>query len=116
DIISIIALHLRGVKGVCSQDSIFKSGGEPLYLRFNGLRHICGRAVGYMAVRPAGMLSIGCPATVENALLGKQDNRLFGMVPVPNVLFCAGDLFKRVAQVYGTRPSCGTGRKGYPFA
>src|SRR5215218_2387302 len=79
------------------QNKIPETRGEALYLRLDPLGHIEGRAVWDVAVGPDGVLALGSARLIEEALLGEQDERPLGVLPVRHSSLPRRDLLERAA-------------------
>src|SRR5215203_4700166 len=91
-------------RGALRKNTVPETGGETFYLRLDPLRHVEGRAVWDVAVRPYGMLAFGGARLVEEALLGEQDERPLGVLTARDGGLAGGDLVQCCAEVDSPGP------------
>jgi len=80
--------------------AIAESGGESLDLGLDARRHVFGRSVGHVAVRPTGVLAGRRPRRIEQALLRQQHKGLLGDLAPTHGGLGVGELLQRSREVY----------------
>src|SRR5215207_5981372 len=73
DEVGVLPFEIRRPGDALRKNTVPETGGETFYLRLDPLRHVEGRAVRDVAVRPHGVLALRSAGGVEEALLGEQD-------------------------------------------
>ena len=94
----------RGRGDMAGEDDIAEPGGEPLDLGVDRRRHVDGRAVGDVAVRPQRVPARRGPRGVEQAGLGDEHERSLAVPALPRRRLGGGDLVERAADVHRCRP------------
>src|SRR5579864_4817488 len=100
--VGIVLLECGRAENVACQNMRPETGGEALDLRFDGIREVGRGTVGDVTISPGRMFSLGRAAGVEQARLGKQDERSAGMVRFPRRYF-----FERAPEMYRTGAAAG---------
>ena len=101
DVVGVVLFKLRGSECVARQDEVAKAGGETFDLGLDALAHIEGRASGDVTIGPGGVFSLWRARRVEQALLGEQYERLFGVLAPPDRGFGGGNFWQRAAHMDG---------------
>src|SRR5439155_219073 len=76
-------LELRRGDGRAREDAIAKAGGEAFDLRLDARGEVDGATVGYVAVRPADVLSLRRARRIEHALLRNEGERTLRDLSTP---------------------------------
>lgn len=101
DVVGVTRLQRSRTVDAFGENAVAKPGCEALDLRFDPVGHVDGRAVRDVAVRPPGVLAVGCARRVEQALLGQQHERAIRMVPSGYGTLARSDLGHRATEVDG---------------
>ena len=104
DVVGVARLQRGRTVDAFGENAVAKPGGEAFDLRFDPVGHVDGRAVRDVAVRPPGVLAVGCARRVEQALLGQQHERAIGMIPGGHGTLARSDLGHRATEVDGAGP------------
>ncbi len=115
DVVGVVIFELAGVAGGAAEDGVAESGGETFDLAFDGVGHIAGGAVGDVGVGPDGVVAGGGAGGVEEALLGDEDERFFGVFVAAHGAFGGGDFFEGSAEVDGSGAAAFRGGEGDRF-
>src|SRR5829696_5317457 len=97
DEVGVLPFEIRRPGDALRKNTVPETGGEAFYLRLDPLGHIEGRAVWDVAVGPDGVLALRSARLIEEALLGEQDERPLGMLPVRHSSLPCRDLLERAA-------------------
>src|SRR5215217_7957964 len=104
DEVGVPPFEIHRPRDALRKNTVPETGGETFYLRLDPLRHVEGRAVWDVAVRPYGMLAFGGARLVEEALLGEQDERPLGVLTARDGGLAGGDLVQCCAEVDSPGP------------
>src|SRR5215204_2314146 len=104
DEVGVLAFEIGRSGDALREYALPEAGGEAFYLGLDPPRHVEGRAVRDVAVRPHGVLALRSAGGVEEALLGEQDKGpLRALLPGDGGL-ARGDFFQRPTEVHGSGP------------
>lgn len=101
DEVGVHGLKVRGSENAASENAIAKTRGEALDLRFEGVEHVHGGAVGNVAVGPGGVLPSRGARGIEETGLREEDEGAVGMAAVADGVFGGGNFFGASAEMHG---------------
>src|ERR671910_471270 len=102
DVVRVACLYVGRAHGVPREDQVAEARSKALDLRLHPFRHVHGRPVRDMAVRPEGVLSGRGPRLVEEALLRDDHVRPLRRLAAPDGVLGLDDLSRRAADVHGS--------------
>src|SRR5919112_2865411 len=101
DEVGVLAFKLGRPGDGLREYALSEAGGEAFDLAFYPARHVEGRAVGDVAVRPHSVLALRSARGVEEALLGEQDKGPLRVLSPGDGGLARGDFLQRPTEVHG---------------
>src|SRR5215217_5167874 len=101
DEVGVLAFEIGRSGDALREYALPEAGGKAFYLGFDPPRHVEGRAVGDVAVRPHSVLALRSAGGVEEALLREQYEGPLRVLSPGDGGLARGDFLQRPTEVHG---------------